>query len=356
MDKTNIPLPLVLHSGTAEESPGGLGPFIITEYVEHECDLVDALNTPDIPCDERPIIHPDIPHERPHFIDGQMADIMLQYSMHTFPKIGCISSLDDGDTWVVSHRPLTLNMNELVWLGNVSPDLLPQGPFETSTSYYIALADMHLAHLKAQRAEVMQRQDFRCKYIARRLCCKMARVGLLSQHGDKGPFSLFNDDFRPANVLDTSKFEVTRALDWEFTYAASPEFAHSAPVWLLLELPEYWPEGLDDWMRVYEKNLPVFLAAISERETAAIKHGILKEHQRLSQFIDDSWRTGDFWASYAARRCWAFDMIYWAKIDRSFFGDGTLDDRYDLLTLAERQELDQLVDEMTKAGHETRAA
>lgn len=146
-------------------------------------------------------------------------------------------------------------------------------------------------------------------YIARCLFRKMAREGLLlasassrwrrnnsnssSSSSDKGPFPLFNDDFRPANVLSTSNFEVTGALDWEFTYAAPPEFAHSAPVWLLLELPEYWPEGLSDWTRVYEKTFPVFLDATSERETAAIKRGTLKEHQRLSHFMKDSWKTGD---------------------------------------------------------------
>lgn len=111
-DKTSISLPLVLHSGAAEESPDGLGPFIIMEFIEHECDLVDALNTPDIPYKERLILDPCISNERLHFIYGQMADIMLQYSKHTFMKIGCIASINEGDSWVVSHRPLTLNMNE----------------------------------------------------------------------------------------------------------------------------------------------------------------------------------------------------------------------------------------------------
>jgi aminoglycoside phosphotransferase (APT) family kinase protein len=43
---TNIPVPHILHYGMTEESPDDLGPFIIMEYIEHEYDLVDALNTP----------------------------------------------------------------------------------------------------------------------------------------------------------------------------------------------------------------------------------------------------------------------------------------------------------------------
>jgi hypothetical protein len=36
-------------------------------------------------------------------------------------------------------------------------------------------------------------------------------------------------------------------------------------------------------------------------------------------------------------------MIYWAKIDRRIFGQVNLDDRLQLLTAEERQEIDDLV-------------
>lgn len=348
VDQTNISVPLVLHSGTVEESPEGLGPFIIMEYVEHDCDLVDALNTPGIPYEERPILDPCISDERLHLVYGQMADILLQYSKHTFTKIGCLASSEEGE-WVVSHRPLTMNMNELVQLGNVSPDMLPQALFETSTAYYVALADMHMAHLKAQRVGGMQATELRRRYIARCAFRRLAREGHFSRHGDRGPFPLVNDDFRPANVLSNAKFQVAGTVDWEFTYAGPREFAYSAPAWLLLELPEYWPDGLEDWTLNYEKRFLVFLAAMRERETAAFERGVLREDQRLSGFMDDSWKSGDFWVGYAARRCWAFDMVYWAKIDRRFFGEGTMDDRLQLLSLEEREDLDQLVHRMVTA-------
>lgn len=353
-EKTSIPVPFVLYSGTTEESPDGLGPFIIMEFIEHEHDLVDALNTPGIPYEDRPILDPCISKERLHSVYGQMAEIMLQFSQHTFDKIGCIGSMDEGDSWVVTHRPLTLNMNELVQLGNVSPHVLPQGPFDTSTSYYLALADMHKAHLLAQRDDEIQPSQFRHMYVARCLFHRLAREGRLSKFGDLGPFPLFNDDFRPANVLANADFQVTGAVDWEFTYAAPAEFAYAAPHWLLLELPEYWPKGLDDWARVYETRLPTFLDALREREDRAIQQGILTETHRLSPSIQDSWETGDFWVTYAARRCWAFDMVYWAKVDRRYFGHGTLDDRLELLNPEEREELDRLLQRMLRSRQEVK--
>lgn len=75
----------------------------------------------------------------------------------------------------------------------------------------------------------------------------------------------------------------------------------------------------------------------------ALKHGVISEDGLLSKHMKESWDNGNFWVSYAARRSWAFDMIYWAKIDRRFFGVGDLNDRLGLLTPEERHELDSFV-------------
>lgn len=45
-------------------------------------------------------------------------------------------------------------------------------------------------------------------------------------------------------------------------------------------------------------------------------------------------------------------MIYWAKIDRRFYGDGNLDDRLHLLTVEERQEVDDIVQKKMKKKEE----
>ncbi|KAF4158940.1 hypothetical protein CNMCM6936_004730 [Aspergillus lentulus] len=252
---TSIPVPHILHYGMAKESPDELGSFIIMEYIEHEYDFVDALNTPGIPDDERPILDPQLSEERLIFAYGQMADIMLQLSKHTFTEIGCIARANEDDdfddVWVVKRRPLTLNMNELVQVGNFPPHLLPDDPFPTSSSYYLALAHMHINHLVTQRNDAVDSpEDCRTKCIARLLFRKLAREGRFRKYNDRGSFKLFCDDIRPANVLTNfmtnvltnAEFKVVGAIDWGYTYAAPLEFAYSVPFWLLLELPEYWPE------------------------------------------------------------------------------------------------------------------
>lgn len=109
-------------------------------------------------------------------------------------------------------------------------------------------------------------------------------------------------------------------MDWEFTYAAPVEFSYAPPWWLLIEKPEYWPGGLEDWCRVFERRLQTFLKAMADREDEAVRQGRLEEHQRLSGPMRDSWESGDFWVTYAARNNFAFDAIYWQKIDQRFFG------------------------------------
>lgn len=131
-------------------------------------------------------------------------------------------------------------------------------------------------------------------------------------------------------------------VDWEFTYAAPTRFAHCPPFWLLLELPELWKDGLDDWTQKYEKVLPSFLKVLKGKEQA-IDRGTLKETDRLSGHMLESWESGDCWFNYAARKSWAFDMIYWAKIDRKFFGEGGPEDRIQLLTQGEREQMDGFV-------------
>ncbi|KAL1970105.1 hypothetical protein VTN77DRAFT_6510 [Rasamsonia byssochlamydoides] len=301
---TNIPVPHALHHGMTEESSDGLGPVIIMEYIEHDYDLVDALNTPGISDHERPILDPQISEDQLESACGQMADIMLQLSKHTFTEIGCIARVDEGDDfddrWVTKHCPLTLNMNELVQVGNFPPHLLPQGPFQTSSLYYLALAEMYIA---TQRNDVIESaEDCRRKYIARCLFRKLAREGHLGRYSDHGPLKLFCDDLHPANVLMNTEFKVV----------------------------------------------------LCKREDVAIQCGLLTEEHHLSPYMRESWESGDSWVNYAARRSWAFDMIYWAKIDRRFFGDGDLEDRLRLLTPEERGEIDRFVQKKLEEKEERR--
>lgn len=85
-------------------------------------------------------------------------------------------------------------------------------------------------------------------------------------------------------------------------------------------------------------------------EDEAIGAGQLEETQRLSGPMRDSWRSGNFWIMYAARNNFAFDSIYWKKIDQRFFGptrgidaDDVWKERLHLLTSQERDYIDECV-------------
>lgn len=162
------------------ESPAGLGPFIIMEYIENGSDLVDALDIPGRSDDDRPTLYPDVAEERLKSVYSGMAEVVLQLARHSFSEIGCISAANEDDDfydqWIVTHRPLTINVNGLVQLGGVLPHLLPQYTFKTASAYFLALAEMHMTHLYSQRNDfVVSEEDCRRKYVARCLFWKLAR-------------------------------------------------------------------------------------------------------------------------------------------------------------------------------------
>ena len=171
----------------------------------------------------------------------------------------------------------------------------------------------------------------------RQLFRKLASEGrLCNSEFDKGPFKLWCDDLRPANVLVDEDDNMAAVIDWEFTYAAPADFTFSPPWWLLLKEPDQWEEGLDDWSAQYEKRLPTFLRALEAREKAFVEEGRLDGSEAmLSSRMRESWETGGFWVTYAARKSWAFDGIYWSFLDERFFGrneSGDFMERLKLLT------------------------
>jgi hypothetical protein len=183
--------------------------------------------------------------------------------------------------------------------------------------------------------------------VARQLFYKLAKDKRLSVPcHENGPFKLWCDDFRPANVLLNDDHHLAGVVDWEFTYAAPVEFSYAPPWWLLIEKPEFWSEGIEDWTRVFERRLETFLEAMRQCEDMGDQQG----QCRLSDRMRQSWKTGDFWVVYALLHSFAFDAIYWQKIDQRFFGPTKTKDpneawkeRSYLLDQNQRSEMERLV-------------
>ncbi|KAJ5935985.1 hypothetical protein N7454_005283 [Penicillium verhagenii] len=349
-DQTSIPVPFVYHWGPKKSCPLEVGPYIIMEYITHDSSMYNLLNFPGCPGSERGRLNPDIGEDTLEALYTELANVLLQFSKPSFSRIGSLTQIDDS-TWEVKHRPLSMGANELVRVGSLPQSFLPEKAFDSTSSYFEALADLHIAHLKHQRNDAIDSaDDCRRKFTARRLFRKLARENKLTKRWaafDKGPFKIWCDDFRPGNVL-VNNMKIAGVVDLEFTYAAPIEFAYSPPWWLLIEKPEYWPDGLEDWTKVFSHRLPTFIKGMIKCEDAAIKEGRLTANERLSTPMQESWESGDFWTTYAARNSFAFDSIYWEKIDQRFFGpvesiEDAWKERLCLLSDEERDEKELLV-------------
>ncbi|KOC16423.1 hypothetical protein AFLA70_65g003631 [Aspergillus flavus AF70] len=99
---TKIPVPKIIHHGTSEDSPAGLGPFVLMEYVGHASNLATQLRAPGYQRGDRPFLDPDNEEEKLEFFYSQIADILLEFSKPSFDKIG---SLARDANWLECHQP-----------------------------------------------------------------------------------------------------------------------------------------------------------------------------------------------------------------------------------------------------------
>ncbi|KAL4877042.1 hypothetical protein BJY04DRAFT_210261 [Aspergillus karnatakaensis] len=274
---------------TRSESSLNFDLCIVIDFVNHNTNMYDVLNTP--------------------------AKFCFQLARPSFLPIGSPNELDDF-TWELMERPLPMPMNTSR-TGVVTPSQIAAINLRHHIFYFEPPVDLHIAHLIHQRNDAVPSAET-VGAILTPLTDRLTSF-------DKGRFNLWCDDFRSANILLDEKLDIVGVSDWEFSYAAPVEFSGAPPWWLLIERPEYWPRGLEYWCRE------------------------LKRMERLSSLMQDSWESSDLWISYAARNNFAFDLVYWHKIDQRFFGpssspvDNTRKKRLDLLTAEERDDMERIV-------------
>ncbi|KAK8092532.1 Protein kinase-like domain [Apiospora kogelbergensis] len=194
---------------------------------------------------------------------------------------------------------------------------------------------MHLSQFVFQRNDAVKdddEDDARDKYVARQLFRRLASKGQLSSQSEAGdasdtttsPFRLFCEDLRPSNVLIDKDLRVVGVIDWEFVYAAPPQFSSDPLETFLRAL-----EGVEEKTRTGD-------------ETAS---GLATPS--LSQRMRKSWESKNWMINYAARSSWAFDFVYWRYLDERFFGPNEDKDhraRLALLTQKERETMERLVE------------
>ncbi|KAL3424742.1 phosphotransferase [Phlyctema vagabunda] len=334
---TQVPTPLVFFYSDLSD----VGPFIIIEHIENKSTLSHALTTPGV---DRSVTHALDPNISPTMLEDlylKVATIIFELSRHKFPQIGSLLEGDDG-SFSVRGRPITQNMSDMLQLANIPSNIFSPEykTFQSSDEYYLNLARGHLVQLAFQYNDLVKSaDDCRNKYVARQLFYQLAKQGRLSVFGfaeddwssqarnetsellprpsNTDSFRLYGDDFRPGNILINDVNEAISVIDWEFTYTAPTQFALDPPWWLLLDTPEMWDDGIDDWVKNYEPRLETWLSAIKKVEESASSEST---ELLLSAYMGESWKTGRFWLTYAARKSWAFDTIFWKYLDERFFG------------------------------------
>ncbi|KAH6648935.1 hypothetical protein BKA67DRAFT_522733 [Truncatella angustata] len=323
---TQLPVPDTLYHGIDPD----VGPFMIIQDLGTRRDMCDSLQMPGQDPDESPILDPNISDNNLRSMYNQMARCLLQLAQPTFPCIGSLIKTSAG--FDVIGRPITLNMSNMVQLSNIPQTIFPSKTttYKTANDWYVALTEMQMATLLFQHNDIVSSEnDCRTKYVARQLFRRLAKQGRLSTFGFAGSktasatfpvpdgsnsFRLWPDDFRPANVLVNNE-QIAGIIDWEFTYVGPTQFVLDPPWWLLIEVPEMWEKGIDDWASVYERRLETWLSEMEKAERDMSPGSLL-----LSAHMRESWKTGRFWLNYAARKSWAFDAIYWKYLDERFFG------------------------------------
>ncbi|KAK2802798.1 hypothetical protein FQN50_007204 [Emmonsiellopsis sp. PD_5] len=317
--RTTIPLPRLISWGLTAESPQRLGPFIIMEYVEG-IHLSDILKKPTANSEEKEILNPDVDDTTLNIVYRQIADFMLQLYNFDFTHIGAISEVVEGaNTWAVTGRPLTYNMNELAVSTGYPINRFPAERFASANEYFRSLADQHLFHFHTQRNLANDSEDARKRYIARHLFQQLAASNYIN---DKGPFKLFCDDLRPANILVNSEtLQITAVLDLEFTNAMPAQFASDPPWWLLLVGPDMWLERgytMEQFVTQYTPRLEQFLDALEQVE--AEKYRRKPSVKRVSELMRKSWASGEFWFNFAARKSLDVDAMFYHQLDMIYYG------------------------------------
>ncbi|KAI3319980.1 phosphotransferase [Xylariaceae sp. AK1471] len=331
-----------------------VGPFIILEHIRNCGSMSARLTVPNDDPSETHVLNPSIEEATLKDLWSKVARCYLQLSRLSFSRIGSLIEVDSG-SYDVAGRPFTHNMGDMVRLANIPRAVLPpEGKtYASADEWYVALAEMHVAQLVFQHNDaVTSEDDCRNKYVARLIFRRLAKQGRLSTFGfaeddwsaqsfksesstlapapcGSGSFRLWCDDLRAGNILLNDSDDVAAVIDWEFAYVAPTQFALDPPWWLLLNTAETWASGMEDWRQTYDMRLGTWLSAVKRAEESMEGPGPFAV--ALSTYMRESWETGRFWLSYAARKSWAFDAVYWRYLDERFFGDRKSDVSHDHL-------------------------
>ncbi|KAJ2985237.1 hypothetical protein NUW58_g5643 [Xylaria curta] len=299
--QTDIPIPDIKAWGLAVDNPLGIGPFIMTAFIEGVG--VDEIlqNT-----DAR-IMKEDVGEHVVETIFRQTIGFQLQLQTLNFPCIGSMASTSTSTTneprfaATTNSRPLTQKAHDFLKNGGV--DIL--GPrdktYLSTTEYFHHVVHQDLQHLYTQPNSIDDVEDARDKFVYWNVMKALIARHVLPGR-DKGPFKFMCDDFQPANMIVNNEqdLKIIAVIDWEWSYAAPAQLVHSTPSWLLIESPNAW-SSVDERLARFNKHLELYTRILEEEEQKVLGNDV-REDERPSALLRECQKQGRQWFHFILLR------------------------------------------------------
>ncbi|KAK8156822.1 hypothetical protein BC567DRAFT_252287 [Phyllosticta citribraziliensis] len=284
-DRTSLPVPEVITYSLTDQSPHGIGPYMITTFIRGGTRLIDLLR--------------ENPADRASALNLGLSEEVLVKAYRAMAKI-------------------TLELSRFRCCG-MPPELLVQGSFDMADKYFAALVDERMLQLRAQRnaADFMSRKDDTRDYMD--LCAEDCREKFLARH-------LFLHMQSPPWLL------VCKPGDWIWDHGKT-NFVDT-----------YRPK-FELFLKVLRELEDEAAITNDDDGNAAFADCKLPPRPRLSELMEQSWDDGTFWFVQGLRNSNDFDQIYWDCLDERFHGTRASElEREKLLGEETRREMELLVE------------
>ncbi|KAI1758245.1 hypothetical protein F4782DRAFT_477124 [Xylaria castorea] len=297
--QTSVPIPDIKAWGLAIDNPLGIGPFIMTAFIEGVVVAEILQNT-----DAR-IMKEDVSEHVVEAIYRQTINFQLQLQKLTFPRIGSMTSTsttgEPGFAAPINSRPLTKKAHDFFENGGVDTLGPRNETYLSTTEYFHHIVDQDLQHLHAQLNSVDDAEDARDKFVYWNVMKALIARHVLPGR-DKGPFKYMCDDFQPTNMIVNNEHDlkIIAVIDWEWSYAAPAQVVYSTPSWLLIESPNAWP-SVDENLARFNKHLRLYARILAEEEKKVLGDDI-REDEKPSTLLRESQKQGRQWFHFILLR------------------------------------------------------
>ncbi|XXG99424.1 hypothetical protein Hte_005763 [Hypoxylon texense] len=297
--QTNIPIPDVKAWGLAADNPLGIGPFIMTEFIEG-IGVDEILQNADAR-----IMREDVSDSVIETIFRQTIGFQLQLREVSFLRIGSMTptstASESSFAATINSRPLTKKAHDFLADGGVDVFGPRDKTYSSTTEYFHHIVNQDLQQLHLQPNSVDDAEDARNKFIywnvMKALIPRHVLPGL-----DNGPFKFMCDDFQPTNMIVNNEqdMKIIAVIDWEWSYIAPAQMVYSTPSWLLIESPNAWPL-VDKRLARFNKNLELYTRILEEEEQKVIGTDV-REDEKPSAMLRECQKQGRQWFHFILLR------------------------------------------------------